>query len=198
MWQTRWEESLGENGYMFKCGWIPSLFTWNFHNIVCKSAIPQCFANKGLYSQNYGFSCNHVQIWELDHQESWAPKTDAFELWCWRRIPRVLWTAWRSNQSIRKENNSEYSLEGLMLKLPSRCEELTHWKRPWCWERLRARGERGDRGEDGWMASSTQWTWVWANSGRWWSTGNTVCYSPHRYRVRHHLATEQQQYPNTK
>ena len=51
------------------------------------------------------------------------------------------------------------------------CKELTHWKRPWCWERLKA-GEGGDnRGWDGWMASSTQWTWVWVNSGSWWWTG---------------------------
>ena len=50
------------------------------------------------------------------------------------------------------------------------CEELTQWKRPWCWERLRAEGEGGDRGWDGWMASPTQWTWVWANSSRWWRT----------------------------
>jgi len=57
--------------------------------------------------------------------------------------------------------------------LATGCEEPTHWKRPWCWERLRA-GEKGDnRGWDGWMASSTQWTWVWANSGRCWKTGKT-------------------------
>ena len=50
-------------------------------------------------------------------------------------------------------------------------EELIQWKRPWCWERLKAGGEEGDRGWDGWMASPTQWTWIWANSGRWWRTG---------------------------
>ena len=54
--------------------------------------------------------------------------------------------------------------------LATRCEEQTHWKRPWCWERLRAEGEGNDRW-DGWMSSPTQWTWVWANSGRWWRTG---------------------------
>ena len=48
------------------------------------------------------------------------------------------------------------------------CKELIHWKRPWCWERLKAGGEGDDRGWDGWMASSTQWTWVWVNSGSWW------------------------------
>ena len=51
------------------------------------------------------------------------------------------------------------------------CEELTPWKRPWCWERLKAGREGHDRGWDGWMASLTQWTWVWASSGSWWQTG---------------------------
>ena len=51
------------------------------------------------------------------------------------------------------------------------CKELTHWKRPCCWERLRAGGEGGNRGWDGWMASLTQWTWVWVSSGNWWWTG---------------------------
>ena len=89
---------------------------------------------------------------------------------------RVSWTAGRSNQVVLKEINPEYSLEGLMVKLKSNtlatwCEELTYWKRPWCWGRLRVRGEGGNRGWDGWMASSTQWTWIWANSGRQWRTG---------------------------
>ena len=101
---------------------------------------------------------------------------------------RVPWTARRSNQSILKEINHEYSLEGLMLKLKlqyfghlmQRCKELTHWKRSWCWERLRAVGEGDDRGQDGWMASWTQWMWVWANSWRWWRTGqgSLECCSP--------------------
>ena len=72
--------------------------------------------HKCLSSQNYGFSSGHVWMWELDHKEGWAPKADAFELWCWRRVLRVPWTA-RSNQSILKEISPEYSLEGLMLKL---------------------------------------------------------------------------------
>ena len=64
-----------------------------------------------------GFSSNHVWMWELDYKESWAPKNDTFELWCWRRLLRVSWIARRSNQSILKEINREYSLEGQMLKL---------------------------------------------------------------------------------
>ena len=85
--------------------------------------------------------------------ESWTRKktesqgTGALELWCWRRLLRVPWNARRSNQSILKEINSEYSLEGLMLKLKLQylghlmMKGLIHWKRPWCWERLKAGGE---------------------------------------------------------
>ena len=89
--------------------------------------------------------------------ESWTIKKaecqriDAFELWCWRRLLRVPWTARRSNQSILKEIRSEYSLEGLMLKLQylgHLSKELTHWKRPWSWERLKAKGEGGCRTSD--------------------------------------------------
>ena len=104
---------------------------------------------------------------------------DAFELWCWRRLLRVPWTARRSNQSILIEISPEYSPEGLMLKLKLLyfvylMWELTHWKRPWCWERLKA-GEEGDkRGRDGWMASKTQWTWVWVNSWSWYWTGRPL------------------------
>ena len=72
------------------------------------------------------------------------------------------------------------------------CEEPTHWKRPRCWERLRA-GERDDRGWDGWMASPTQLKWVFANSGRWWRTVKPgMLQSTGSQRVRHDLATEYQ------
>ena len=112
--------------------------------------------------------------------ESWSikkverPRTDAFEPWCWRRLLRVPWTARRSNQSIWKEVNPEYSLEGLMLKLKLQyvatwCEELTHWKRPWCWEKLgRQRGQQRMRWLDGITSS---WIWVCVNSWSWWWTG---------------------------
>ena len=100
-------------------------------------------------------------------------RIDAFELWCWRRLLRVPWTARTSNQSILKEISPGCSLAGLMLKLNSKtwatwCKELTHLKRPWCWERLRAGGEGDHRGWDGWMTSPTRWTWVWVNSRSWW------------------------------
>ena len=75
------------------------------------------FANKGPSSQSYGFSSSHVWVWELGHQEAECRRIDAFELWCWRRCLRIPWTSRRSNQSILKEINPEYSLEGRMLKL---------------------------------------------------------------------------------
>ena len=74
------------------------------------------FANKGPSSQSYGFSSSHIWMWELDYKAEWW-KMDAFEMWCWRRLLRVPWTAKRSNQSILKEISPEYSLKGLMLKL---------------------------------------------------------------------------------
>ena len=71
------------------------------------------------------------------------------------------------------------------------CEELTHWKRPWCWERLKAGEERDDRRWDGWMASLTRWTWVWASFGSWWWTGKPGVLQPMGLqRVRHDWATE--------
>ena len=75
------------------------------------------FANNDPSSKNYGFSCSHVWMWELDHKESWVLKNWCFWLWCRRRLLRVLWTARRSNQSILKEISPKYSLEELMLKL---------------------------------------------------------------------------------
>ena len=118
--------------------------------------------------------------------KSWTVKKaehqriDAFELWCWRRLLRVRWTSRRSNQSIVKEISPGISLEGMVLKLKSSTlatsrEELTHWKRLWCWEGLGAGGEGDDRGWDGWMASLTRWTWVSVNSGSWDGQGGLAC-----------------------
>ena len=126
------------------------------------------FVNKGPSCQTMAFpvvmyACEN---WTIKKAEHW--RIDAFELWFWRRLLRVPWTARRSNQSILKEiwcwswNSST---------LATWCNELTHLKRPWCWERLRAGGGGVDRGWDGWMASPAQWTWVWVNSGSWWWTG---------------------------
>ena len=113
------------------------------------------FANKVLSSHSSGFSSSHVWMWELDYKENWVPKN-----WCFwtvvleKTLLRVPWTARRSNQSILKEISSEYSLEGLVGSwnsntLATWCEELTDWKRPWCWERLKVGGEGDDKGWDG-------------------------------------------------
>ena len=125
------------------------------------------FADKGPSSQSCGFAVvmYGCESWIIKKVENW--RINAFELWCWRRLLRVPWTSRRSNQSILKEISPEYSLEGLMLKmntLATWCEELTHWKTPWCWERLKTRGEGDSRGSVGWMASLTRWTWVWVSS----------------------------------
>ena len=111
-------------------------------------------------------------------------RIDAFELRFWRRLWRVPWIAKRSKWSILKGDFHFHFQRQSTLNIHCKdwCwswssntlaiwfEQLTHWKRPWCWERLKAKGEGGDRGWDGWMASPIQWAWTWANSKRWWGT----------------------------
>ena len=134
------------------------------------------FANKGPSSQGYGFSSSHVWMWELDYKESWEQKN-----WC-------LWTVvlektlegpldCKEIQPVHPKGDQSWvfigrtDAEAETPILSSWWEELTHWKRPWCWEGLRAGGEGDSRGWDGWMASPTQWTWVWVDSRSWWWTG---------------------------
>ena len=112
---------------------------------------------------------------------------------------RVPWTARGSNQSILKQICSESSLEGLMLQLKLQyfghlLHRAAHWRRPWCWERLKAGGEGDGRDWDGWMASSAPWTWVWASSGRYWRIGKPgVLPSMGSQRVGHGRTAEPQQ-----
>ena len=119
------------------------------------------------------------ESWTIKKAEHW--RTDAFELWCWRRLLRVPWTAGRSNQSILKEISPWCSLEGLMLKLKHQYFVYLMWRADWLERtfmlgRLRA-GEEGDNREwDGWMASPTRWTGVWVDSESWWWTGRLACY----------------------
>ena len=113
---------------------------------------------------------------ELDYKESWVLKN-----WCFWTVvlEKTLESPldYRENQPvILEEVSPEYSWKDWCWSwnsnpLATWCEELTHWKRPWCWEGLRAGGEGDNRGWDGWMASLTRWTWVWVNSGSWWCTG---------------------------
>ena len=117
------------------------------------------------------YECESWTIKKAEHQI-----IDAFELWCWRRLLRVPWTARRSNQSVLKEIILNIHCKDWCWRWSSNisatwCEELAHWKRPWCWERLKAGGEGNDRGWDGCMTSPTWWTWVWVISGSWWWTG---------------------------
>ena len=134
--------------------------------------------------------------------ESWPIKmaenqrTDAFELWCWRRLLRFPWTARRSNQSFLKKITPGYSWKDWYWSWNSNtsatwCEELTHQKRPWCWERLRAEREDNNRVWEGWMASLSRWTWVWVSSGRWWWTGKPgMLQSTGLQRIRHDWMTK--------
>ena len=105
------------------------------------------------------------ESWTINKVEHW--RIDAFELWCWRRLLRVPWTARRSIQSpVNPKGNRPW-----IFIARAWCEEPTHLKSPWFWKRLKAGGEGDCRGRDDWMASLTQWPWVWANSRRWWRTG---------------------------
>ena len=120
------------------------------------------------------YGCESWTIKKAEHR-----RTDTFQLWYWKRLLRVPWTARRSNQSILKEISPEYSLEGLMLKLKLQyfgyvMRRADSFEKTLILERLKAGGEEDDREWYGWMASKTQWTWVWVNSGSWWWTVRPV------------------------
>ena len=117
---------------------------------ILKSRDITAFYNKGLSSQGYGFSSKHVWMWELDYKEGWAPKNWCFELWCWRRLLRVLWTARRSNQSILKEISPGCSLEGLMLKLKLQYFGHLMWRTD-SFEKTLMLGKIEDRMRRGWQ-----------------------------------------------
>ena len=115
------------------------------------------FANKGPYSQSYGLSSSHVQMWELDNKEGWEPKN-----WCFQAVvlEKILDLPLKGNKikSVNLKGNQQWILLGRTdadaeapILLATWCEQLIHWKRPWCWERLKAEGEEGDRGWDGWL-----------------------------------------------
>ena len=127
------------------------------------------FAYNGPSSQSYGFSSSHVWIWELDNKKGWELKNR--RLWtvvlkktleslldCKEIKPMNL----KENQSWIFTGRKDWCWSWSSNTLATWHEEPTHWKRPWCWERLKAEGEGDDRGWDGWMAPLTEWTWVWA------------------------------------
>ena len=136
--------------------------------------------------------CESWSIKKAEHQ-----RIDAFELWCWRRLENPL-DCKEIKRVSPKGNQPWISIE----RTDAEAEAPILWppdgksirKRPWCWERLNAGGEGGDRGWDGWMASLTLWIWVWANSGKQWRTGKPLwLQSMGLQRVWHDCVTEQQQ-----
>ena len=141
------------------------------------------FADKGPSSQSYGFSSSYAWMWELDYKESWVPKD-----WCFWTV--VIEKALESPLDCKEiqPDNSKGSQSWIFIgrtcwsrnsnTLANWCEELTYCKRPWYWERLKAGGEGDDRGWDGWMASPTRWTWVWAIPGFGDGQGSLDCCSP--------------------
>ena len=134
------------------------------------------------------------ESWTVKKAEHW--RIDAFEVWCWRRLLRLPWTARRSSQSILKEISSECSLEELMLKLKLQyfghlMRRANSFEKILMLGKIEGGGEGDDRGWDGWMASLTQWTWVWVDSGSWWWTGKPgVLQSMGSQRVGHDWATK--------
>ena len=154
-------------------------------------------ANKGPSSQSYGFSSSHVWMWELDYKESWALKNYCF----WTVVLKKTLVSPldckeihpvhpKGNQSWIFIGRTDAKAEIPILWLP----DIKNWlikERPWFWERLKVGGEGNDRGWDGWMASSTQRTWVWVSSRSWWWTGKPgVLQSMGSDRVRHDWAAE--------
>ena len=138
-------------------------------------------------------------MWESDHKESWALENWCFELWCWRRLLRVFWTARRSNQSIlrliQEINMNIHWKNGCWSSsiLATWCEDLTHLKRPWCWERVKAEEVTEDV-VVGWYHQLDGHE-VWANFGSWWWTGKPgVLQSMRLQRVGHNWVTEQQKW----
>ena len=193
---------------------IQNHYSWWLHPWNWKMLVPwkknydksrQCikkqrhyFADKGLSSQSCGFSSNHVWMWELDHKESWAPKN-----WCfWTVVLEKTLETPLDNKEIKPVNpkgNQSWIFIGIWswssCNLATWCKELTHWKRSWCWERLKAGGEGDNRGWDGSMDSLTRWTWVWVSSGSWWWTGKPgMLHSMGLQRVRYDLGTEKPQH----
>ena len=135
------------------------------------------FAYKGLYSQCYNFSSSNVWMWELDNKKGWVLKS-----WCLHTV--VLQKTLESpldSKEIKPGNpkgNQSWIFIGrtdaeadILWWRAKLCKEPIHWQTPWYWERLKAQGKGDERGWDGWMASPTQWMWVWTNCWRWLKTG---------------------------
>ena len=142
-------------------------------------------------------SSSHVWKWELNYKESWAPKNRCF----WTVVLEKTLGSFLDCKEIKRVHPKEKQSwiftrrtdaeAKTPILWPPDAKKLTHWKTPWCWERLRAEGEGDDRGWDGWIASLTWWTWVWVSSRSWWWTGKPgVLQSMGSQRVGHNWVTE--------
>ena len=177
-----------------RCLFLGRKSVTNLHSMLKSRDIP--FFIKGLSSQSYGFSNSHVWVWELDYKESWAPKN-----WCfWTVVLEKTLESPLDCKDMKPVNPKENQSWIFVLKdwcwswhsntLTTWCEELTHLKRPWYWQRLKA-GVGDNRGWDGWMASLTQWPEFeqapWVGDGQ----GSLVCCkSMGSQRVRDEWVTE--------
>ena len=131
-------------------------------------------------------------------KKAWVPKNWCFWTVVLGRLLRIPWTASIDSSQYQRKSTlnilwKDWCWSWSSNTLATWCEELTNWKRPWCWERLKAGGEGDNGGWDGWMASLTQWIWVWASSRRWWRTGKPgMLQSMGSQGVRHDWVTEHQ------
>jgi len=181
------------NNERFYFLWLQSHYRWWLHSWNWKMLTPwkksydqprehikkqrHYFAHKGDSSKSYDFSSSHVWMWELDHKESWVMKNLC--LWNVVLVGEDSWESLGLQGDQTSQSKKKYILN---IHWKDWCwswnsnnsftwsEELTHWTRPWCWERVKAGREGDDRGWDGWMTSLTEWTWVWASSLSWWWT----------------------------
>ena len=155
------------------------------------------FANKGSYSQSYGFSSSHVWMWKLDHKEGWTLKH-----WCFWTVVLETFGSPLDCKEIKPANHKgvspEYSLERLMMKLKFQYFGHLMW-RAVSLEKTLMMGKIEGRKRSGWQRTRwlediiTQWTWVWGSSGRWWTGKPGMLQSMGSQKVRHDWATEQQQ-----
>ena len=150
------------------------------------------FANKGPSNQSYGFSSSHIWMWELDYKENWAPKNWFF----WTVVLEKTLESpleCKEIQPVHPKGNQSWIFIG---RTDGETETPILWpldsfEKTWCCERLKAGGEGNNRGWDGWMASLTQWTGVWVNSGScWWAGRPGMLKSKELQRVGHGWATE--------
>ena len=142
------------------------------------------FANKDPSSQSFGFTSSHGWMLELDYKESWALKNWCFWIVVLEKTVESPFDCKEIQPVHPKGNKSWVSIGRIDVEaensiiLATWFEELTHLERPWCWKRLKVGGDGDNRDWDDWLASPTQWTWVWVNSGSWWWTGRPAVLHP--------------------